>query len=134
MNVWCGFCFHGKVPLVRTTGSFDNEKYKIIFDNHILFYAAHVWGNIKNFTLQEDNCGPHKVKKIKQYLNEKEVKRMFWPPQSPDLNPIEKICAFLKCEYHKSRGSRRTRTSYFNGFLTYGTKFLRATLKTSYDR
>ena len=89
VNVWGGFCYHGRLPLVRIYGTFNNKKYREILDQHVFPYATTTWGHISNFTLQEDNCGPHKSKAIKNYLDEKMVHRMFWPAQPPDLNPIE---------------------------------------------
>ena len=38
---------------------------------------------------------------IQTYLDEKGVESMFWPPQSPDLNPIENAWGYLKTCYRK---------------------------------
>lgn len=101
INVWGAFCFHGRMPLVRITGSFENRKYREIIDQKILPYATNVWGSIQEFTLLEDNCGPHKATSIKNYLDGLGVQRMFWPAQSPDLNPIENAWAYMKADYRK---------------------------------
>lgn len=39
----------------------------------------------------QDNAPCHTAKKVKTFLDEEEVETMRWPPQSPDLNPIENI-------------------------------------------
>ena len=39
----------------------------------------------------QDNAPCHKAKVVMSYLNEQDFEIMDWPPQSPDLNPIENL-------------------------------------------
>ena len=39
----------------------------------------------------QDNAPCHKAKKIIKFLKVKNIETMDWPPQSPDLNPIENL-------------------------------------------
>ena len=53
-------------------------------------------GDNSLFTLQEDNCVPHRAKSIGTYLYHKNVNRVTWPAQSTDLNPIENLKGIMK--------------------------------------
>ena len=39
----------------------------------------------------QDNAPCHKAKVVTHYLSEQDFEIMDWPPQSPDLNPIETL-------------------------------------------
>ena len=39
----------------------------------------------------QDNAPCHKAKVVMSYLSEQDFEMMDWPPQSPDLNPIENL-------------------------------------------
>ncbi len=40
---------------------------------------------------QHDNDPKHTSNLVKEYLNEQEYQVLDWPPQFPDLNPIENM-------------------------------------------
>jgi hypothetical protein len=40
---------------------------------------------------QQDNAPPHKTADVRAYLGDQDFKTLEWPPQSPDLSPIETI-------------------------------------------
>ena len=46
----------------------------------------------------DDNCPIHRSKEIKQWLHYNGIVKEFWPPYSPDFNPIEIVWAQMKRE------------------------------------
>jgi transposase len=48
-----------------------------------------------------DNTGPYKSKHTGNFLFYYSIKKLFWPAQSPDLNPIKKIWDYIQKQIRK---------------------------------
>lgn len=89
--VWGCFSGYGTGDLVRIEGTMKKEHYKRILQQNAVPSGLKLIGN--GFIFQQDNDPKHSSKLCRRYLEYKEtegvLKNMVWPPQSPDLNPIE---------------------------------------------
>lgn len=52
--------------------------------------------NVKNLYLIMDNASYNRSKKVKNLANKLEIKLIYLPPYSPNLNPIERLWKFFK--------------------------------------
>jgi len=114
VNVYGAFSATGRTPLVRIEGKFNQYAYKKILDEVTLPFAFRCYDNVENFMLQEDNCAAHRAKSIEAYLHEKKVNRMEWPPQSPDLNPIENVWGYMKQKLRRRPVYAKNQDDLFN--------------------
>ena len=89
--VWGCFAGDSVGDLIQIEGKMKKEDLKKIIQNHAVLCGERLAG--AGFTFQQDNDPKHTSKPCKQYLEslekEKSLKIMVWPPQSPDLYPIE---------------------------------------------
>jgi len=53
------------------------------------------------FVFMQDNAQCHKAECILEFLQENHVPVMEWPPQSPDLNPLDNLWVEFKERFHK---------------------------------
>jgi uncharacterized membrane protein len=95
--LWGCFSVAGTPSLVSIEGTINGPKYRQILDDNLLQSANIRMGKI--FTFQQDNDPKHTAKATMEWLQNKNVKVLEWPSQSPDLNPFE-IWRGLKIAVH----------------------------------
>lgn len=97
--VWACISSKGTGNLVFIEDTMNAIGYRTILVNNLIKSAKKM--KLKNFYFMHDNDPKHTSRLVKEYLAKKRIKLLEWPPQSPDMNPIEQVWAFIKRELSK---------------------------------
>lgn len=109
--VWGCFaaCGVGKIKLITET--MTGKVYIDILDE-CLKKSVLKLGISRRYIFQQDNDPKHTCKLAQEYFKKKKIKILEWPPQSPDLNPIENLWSYLDGELPFEQ--RKNKTEFFN--------------------
>ena len=90
MKCWGCFSTSGVGKLVFIEGNMTGQMYCDILEKNLLPSVKKLKLR-KKWIFQQDNDPKHMSHVVTKWLDKKGVKRLFWPPFSPDMNPIEHL-------------------------------------------
>ena len=88
--MWGCFSYYGLGNIIFIGERWTSVRY-VQLSKENLFTSASRSGMKNNFVFQQGNDPKHRSKVAQQFFESQRVPLLSWPPQSPDLNPIEHL-------------------------------------------
>jgi len=89
--VWGCFTISGVGYLCKIDGGLDAELYRKILDEDLMQTLDYYNLEPNDIFFVQDNDPKHTAILTKQWFDDNDIETLPWPPQSPDLNPIEHL-------------------------------------------
>jgi len=101
-------------PLVEVQGKNTAESYIKTLKNYLLPEIEIAEGPV---LFQQDNARIHKTPAVMSFLEKSKIQTFEWPPQSPDLSPIENIWNAMKMKLKRMKPRPRSHANMRNAML-----------------
>ena len=97
LMIWSRVSWDGPGPLIFVEGTMDGPKYLRLLRRHVLDHCIDKMGeNGEPHVFMDDGASCHSCNLVADFCDEKGILRPYWPPNSPDMNPIEWVWGNLK--------------------------------------
>ena len=114
---WGSMTYYSYGPITHLQGSQNQYTYKGLLQDLVLpeFRASS-----HDLVFQQDNAPCHTAHSIRDFFEENDMEIIDWPPQSPDLSPIEVLWNVLKMKLKALQPRPRTKDSIIRQKLYLG--------------